>query len=116
LRLLFYGIADYFVAVAGADASAGAEAAGAAAGALVVVSAGVVAAAAGASVAAGAAAAGAEVSAGVVAAGGVVVVDDAGASSFLPHAANTTASKDAINRVFFMEFPQKLLSRLRLMD
>jgi hypothetical protein len=105
---------NYLVAAAGAEASAGAEAAGAvveeveAAGVLDVAS-------AGAAGVAGAAAAGAGVSAaGAVAAGGVVVVVvvvDVGASSFLPHAARATASWDEIRRLFFMDFPQKLLSK-----
>ena len=88
-------------AAASADA-AGAEAAGAAASA---EAAGAEAAGAAASVeAAGAAAAGAAAGAAGSAAAG------AAASSFLPQAARATASREAINSVFFMDFPSKLLS------
>jgi hypothetical protein len=44
----------------------------------------------------------------VVSAAVVVVSAAAGASSFLPQAAKVTANRDAINKVFFMNFPSEI--------
>jgi hypothetical protein len=99
--------ADYFEAgssVAGAAASA----AGAVASAAGASAAGAVASAAGAS-AAGASAAGAS-AAGASATGASAA--GASASSCLPHAAKVMANREAINSVFFMNFPQKSLVML----
>jgi hypothetical protein len=99
--------------VAGAAAAGAAESAGA-------VVAGAV--AAGAAESAGAVAAGAAVEsagagvAGAVAAGAVSAAGAAAgaASSFLLHAARATANREAINSVFFMKFPSKIIIKSKI--
>lgn len=108
-RLFCQVIYDYLEAAGAEAAGAGVEAAGAEAGAEPAGAA----AGAAASEAAGAAGAGAGAGA---AAGAGVEAAGAGASAGLLQAAKATANREAINNVFFMNFPSNIIKKVFAMN